>query len=109
MQTVARWVEPAKLAARASVEDYKEGEAIVANNGVMLESTNPLRVTAKVNSPGGPVQHTDLASTPTGLHWACTCNTQHDFCAHLVATALVASQKMPKKHRNPKSDEQPVV
>lgn len=107
MQSVAHLVEPQKLQARASVDDFKEGQAIVAASGVMLELTNPLKVTAKVTVPGGTVQHTELASTPKGLYWKCTCPGP-DFCAHLVATALVAGQKMPKHHSNPKADEQVV-
>lgn len=108
MQSVARMVEPAKLQARASVDNYKEGQQIAAAGGVIMELTNPLKVTAKVASPGGTVQHTELASTTNGLHWSCTCPDK-DFCVHVVATALVVSQKMPKHHRNPKADDQAVV
>lgn len=106
MQTVARWVEPAKLQARASVEDYKEGQQIVAAKGVMLELTNPLKITAKVTVPGGTVRHTELASMPDGLYWNCSCNDEHVFCAHLVATALIAGQKVPQHHRNRSADDQ---
>jgi len=109
METVAHLVEPAKLQARAaSVDAYKEGQAIVAAGGVMLEMTNPLKVQAKVTTPGGTVQHTELASAPDGLQWHCTCP-DNTFCAHLVATALVTSQKLPEHHHNPKSDEQTVL
>jgi uncharacterized Zn finger protein len=107
MQSVAHLVELGKLQARASVDDFQEGQAIVAGNGVMLELTNPLKVTAKVTTPGGTVQHTELASTPTGLYWKCTCPGP-DFCSHLVATALVAAQKFPKHHSNPKATDQVV-
>lgn len=107
MQTVARLVEPAKLQARASVDDFKQGQAIVAGSGVMLELTNPLKVTAKVTSPGGTIQHTELTSTPKGLYWKCTCQSPA-FCSHLVATALVVAREMPKHHSNAKADERMV-
>lgn len=86
----------------ASVDTYKEGEAIVAAKGVMLELAHPLKVAGKVLSSGGAVQHAQLASTPQGLHWSCTCGSS-DFCAHLVAVALVAGQDIPQHHQNPKS------
>lgn len=108
MQSVAHLVEPAKLQARAaSVDDYKAGQEIVASGGVMLEITNPLKVTAKVSPPGGSIQHTELASVPDGLQWHCTCPAK-TFCPHLVATALSVVQSMPKHHSNPKADEQVV-
>ena len=104
MDSVADLVEPVKLEVRASVDNYKKGKAIVEANGVMIELSNPLKVAAKVTSPGGEIQHAQLASMPDGLRWTCTCNKQHEFCAHLVATALVAWEKAPAQHVNRKAD-----
>lgn len=104
MDSVADLVEPVKLEVRASVDNYKKGQEIVAAKGVMIEASNPLKVMAKVASLGGEIQHTELASVPGGLRWACTCNEQHEFCAHLVATAMVAWEKAPAKRVNRKAD-----
>lgn len=106
MDSVADLVEPVKLEVRASTDDYKKGKDIVAANGVMIETFNPLKVTAKVTVPGGSIQHTELASVPGGLHWTCTCNDQRTFCEHLVATALAAWEKAPAQHRNRKANGQ---
>jgi hypothetical protein len=103
MDSVADLVEPVKLEVRASVDNYKKGKDIVDANGVMLETFNPLKVTAKVTSPGGEIQHTELSAMPDGLRWTCSCNSQHEFCAHLVATAIAAWEKAPAKRHNKKS------
>ncbi len=104
MDSVADLVEPVKLEVRASVDNYKKGKEIVDANGVMIESSNPLKVTAKVTPVGGEIQHTQLASVPGGLQWECTCNNQREFCAHVVATAMVAWDKSPTQHVNRKAD-----
>jgi hypothetical protein len=104
MDSVADLVEPVKLEVRASIDNYKKGKEIVDANGVMIEHSNPLKVTAKVTSVGGEIQHTQLASMPDGLRWTCTCNQQHEFCAHLVATAMVAWEKAPAHRVNRKAD-----
>ena len=104
MDSIADLVEPVKLEVRASAENYKRGKEIVDANGVMIEALNPLKVTAKVTSPGGEIQHSELTSLPGGLRWECTCNKQHEFCAHLVATALVAWEKAPARRVNRKAD-----
>lgn len=104
MDSVADLVEPVKLEVRASIDNYKKGKEIVDANGVMIELFNPLKVEAKVVSPGGEIQHTQLAALPDGLRWSCTCNKQHEFCAHLVATALVAWEKAPAHRVNRKAD-----
>jgi len=103
MDSVADLVEPVKLEVRASVDNFKKGKEIVAANGVMIEEINPLKVVAKVTSLGGEIQHATLQALPDGLRWTCTCNDQHEFCAHLVATALVAWEKAPVR-RNKKSE-----
>jgi uncharacterized Zn finger protein len=106
MDSVADLVEPVKLEVRTSSDSYAKGKAIADANGVMIEVFNPLTVTAKVTSPGGEIQQTHLASRPGGLYWECTCNKEHDFCAHLVATALVAWERSPAHHHNRKADGQ---
>jgi hypothetical protein len=104
MDSVADLVEPVKLEVRASIDNYKLGKQIAKSGGVQMNVSNPLKVTAKVTSPDGTVQQTELASVPGGLHWSCTCNTQQDFCVHVIATALVAWEKVPKQHHNAKSE-----
>ncbi len=105
MDSIADLVEPVKLEVRASADNYKKGKAIASNNGVMIETSNPLKVIAKVTSSGGEIQQSVLQALPDGLRWACTCNKQHEFCAHLVATALVAWKNAPAR-RNRKADGQ---
>ena len=109
MDSVADLVEPVKVEVRATADNYKEGKQIVEAGGVMLEEFGPLKVTAKVTSPGGTTQHTQLASVPDGLRWTCTCGLGQDFCQHLVATALVAWDKAPRQHRNKKSTDRPIA
>ncbi len=104
MDSVADLVEPVKLEVRATVDNFKKGKEIAADNGVMIDVSNPLKVKAKVTSPGMGVQHTELDSVPGGLRWSCTCNDQHEFCSHLIATAIVAWENAPT-HRNPKAGE----
>ena len=99
MDSVADLVEPVKVKVRARPADYKEGEAIAQAGGVVLEELNPIKASATVMSPGSAAQHTHLASDPQkGLQWSCTCtNDSTLFCKHLVATALMAWQKSPRR------------
>mgnify|MGYP001583131714 CR=1 FL=1 len=100
MDSVADLVEPIKVKVRARPADYKAGEAIAKAGGVVLNELNPIKATATVIAPGYRApQHTHLASDPqTGLQWSCTCSDDPKlFCKHLVATALVAWAKSPKR------------
>lgn len=100
MDSVADLAAPVKVKVRARPADYKEGEAIAKAGGVVLEELNPIRVSATVMAPGmSAPQRTHLASDPQkGLQWSCTCTSDSTlFCKHLVATALMAWQKSPKR------------
>lgn len=100
MDSVADLVEPVKVKVRARPADYKAGEAIARAGGVVLEELNPIKASATVLGPGMNVpHHTHLASDPQiGLQWSCTCtNDKTLFCKHLVATALMAWQKSPRR------------
>jgi uncharacterized Zn finger protein len=106
MDSVADLVEPVKLEVRATAQAFEKGKEIAANNGVTVEEFNPIRVKASVSAPSG-VQHTELNAMPDGLKWSCTCNDKHTFCEHLVATAIVAWEKAPKRRQNPKAGQSP--
>lgn len=99
MDSVADHSEPVKIKVRATPDDYKAGEALAESGNVRLMLVNPIKVTATVSEPGtDKAHHAELASTPSGLAWKCSCTVDPKlFCKHLVATALVASQKAPKR------------
>lgn len=101
MDSVADLVEPVKVKVRARPADYAEGEKIARAGGVVLDELNPILAKATVVAPdAGVPQHTHLASDPQiGLQWSCTCTKDSTlFCKHLVATALVAWEKSPKRN-----------
>jgi uncharacterized Zn finger protein len=97
MSAVADLVEPDHLRHLATLANLRLGEAIASAGGVELIELGPCQVVARVGS--GQRRRVELASTPQGLAWRCTCTKRPDlFCKHCVAAAIVLWEEAPATH-----------
>jgi uncharacterized Zn finger protein len=100
MPSVTDFVEPKALARLATPANLRLGQEIVDQRGVVVKTSDPSRIVAKVGGvPASDQRRTvELVSEPSGLRWTCTCSRRPDlFCKHCVATALVARREASSK------------
>jgi uncharacterized Zn finger protein len=99
MSSVADLVEPGHLDHLATPANLRLGRELADQSAVELLEFGPLKVAAKVG--GGQRRSVELASTPQGLAWKCTCTSDPAlFCKHCVAVALVTWEEAPPRRRD---------
>jgi uncharacterized Zn finger protein len=97
MSAVADLVEPDHLRRLATAANLRLGEAIAQAGGVEIVELGPCVVVARVDN--GQRRRVELASSPQGLAWRCTCTKRPDlFCKHCVAAAIVLWEEAPATH-----------
>ena len=70
MKSVPQLVDDETLRRLATPSNFRLGQAIVAQSGVELVVTDPLKVVAKVS--GGQRRTVEFELTPAGFVWKCT-------------------------------------
>jgi uncharacterized Zn finger protein len=93
MPSVADLVDEPRL--RELVDDNAElqrGRALADGGAVRFGNFGPLAVTAEVDD--GYTHSVELASTPQGLRWSCSCNAD-GFCVHATAAAIETWRRSP--------------
>jgi len=73
----------------ASRSYFRYGQAIAADEDVKIVEQNTFNIVAHVQHGRGEKRTVELASTPTGFKFKCTCsNRKNLFCQHCVAVGL---------------------
>ncbi len=99
MNSVADLVTEATIRGFATPSNFRLGQEIADNGGVIFTEFTPDKVAAHVNGLSTQSRNIILEASPSGLRWQCSCTGNKAlFCKHLVAAGLETWRKSPRHH-----------